>query len=100
MIKEISIKTKIIGENYPCFIIAEAGVNHNGDLRLAKKLIDEAKAAGADAIKFQTFKTEELVTLNAPKADYQKRTVSKLSQFDMLKSLEFSKDDFLILSNY
>ena len=56
-----------------CYIIAEIGVNHNGDLDLAKKMIDEAKAAGADAVKFQTFKAEALVTIGTPKVEYQKK---------------------------
>lgn len=71
------------------FIIAEAGVNHNGSIELAKKLIDVAVEAGVDAVKFQTFKTENLVSKNAEKADYQKVTTSKNeSQFDMIKKLE------------
>ena len=68
------------------FIIAEAGVNHNGDLILARKLIDAAVEAGADAIKFQTFKAENLVRVNAQKAEYQKNiTDPKESQLDMLR---------------
>lgn len=82
------------------FIIAEAGVNHNGSLKLAKKLVDLACAAGADAVKFQTFKTEELVTLSAPKAEYQKRTVPGKSQYEMLKKLELSQKDFVELFKY
>lgn len=71
------------------FIIAEAGVNHNGSIELAKKLIDAAVKAGADAVKFQTFKTENLVSKNAAKAEYQKNTTDKdESQFDMIKKLE------------
>lgn len=71
------------------FIIAEAGVNHNGSLEIAKKLIDIAKESGADAVKFQTFKAENLVSKNAEKADYQKRTTDQTeSQFAMLKKLE------------
>ena len=71
------------------FIIAEAGVNHNGSIELAKKLIDVASDAGADAVKFQTFKAENLVSKNAPKAAYQKETTDKEeSQFDMIKKLE------------
>lgn len=71
------------------FIIAEAGVNHNGSIELAKKLIDVAVEAGADAVKFQTFKTENLVSKNAKKAEYQKKTTdAKESQFDMIKKLE------------
>ena len=71
------------------FIIAEAGVNHNGSVELAKKLIDVASEAGVDAVKFQTFKTENLVSKNAQKADYQKETTDTTeSQFDMIKKLE------------
>ena len=71
------------------FIIAEAGVNHNGSTDLAKKLIDVAKEAGVDAVKFQTFKAKNLVSKNAQKADYQKETTGKQeSQFDMIKKLE------------
>lgn len=71
------------------FIIAEAGVNHNGDIETAKKLIDAAAVAGADAVKFQTFKAENLVCRNARKADYQMETTDRdESQFDMLKKLE------------
>ena len=75
------------------FIIAEAGVNHNGSIKLAKKLIDVAVESGADAVKFQTFKAENLVSKTAEKADYQKKTTSALeSQFDMLKKLELDID--------
>ncbi|SFV60268.1 Legionaminic acid synthase [hydrothermal vent metagenome] len=71
------------------FIIAEAGVNHNGSVRLAKKLIDVASEAKADAVKFQTFKTENVVSKNAQKAAYQKNTTDATeSQFDMIKKLE------------
>ena len=71
------------------FIIAEAGVNHNGSLEIAKKMIDVAVDAGADAVKFQTFKAEKLVCRNAQKAEYQKKTTDKNeSQFEMIKKLE------------
>ena len=71
------------------FIIAEAGVNHNGSLDLAKRLIEIAVDSGADAVKFQTFKAESLVSKNAQKADYQKQTTdASESQFDMIKKLE------------
>ena len=74
------------------FIIAEAGVNHNGSVDLAKKLIDVASEAGADAVKFQTFKTENLVSINAQKAEYQKKTTStEENQFEMIKKLELDK---------
>lgn len=75
------------------FIIAEAGVNHNGNIKLAKKLIDVASEAGADAVKFQTFKTESLVSISAQKASYQKETTdAQESQFTMLKKLELDSD--------
>jgi len=71
------------------FIIAEAGVNHNGSIKLAKQLIDVAAEAGADAVKFQTFTAENLVARNTQKAEYQKRTTdASESQFDMIKKLE------------
>mgnify|MGYP005633570453 CR=1 FL=1 len=71
------------------FIIAEAGVNHNGSIELAKQLIDVASNSGADAVKFQTFKAENLVSKNTQKAEYQKKTTDILeSQFDMIKKLE------------
>ena len=75
------------------FIIAEAGVNHNGSLAMAKQLIDAAVNAKADAVKFQTFCTEDLVSKNAPKAEYQsKKTTNHESQYEMLKSLELTED--------
>lgn len=76
------------------FIIAEAGVNHNGSIELAKKLIDVAVDAGVDAVKFQTFKTENLVSINAQKAEYQKENINDNdnSQFNMLKKLELDVD--------
>ena len=74
------------------FIIAEAGVNHNGSLKKVLKLIDVAASAGANAIKFQTFKAENLATDNAPKAEYQKyKSLKKETQFQMLKKLEFTE---------
>lgn len=83
------------------FIIAEAGVNHNGDIRLAKKLIDAAKSAGADAVKFQTFKAESVVSKLAQKAEYQKQTTgADESQLEMVKKLELSFCDFKELKKY
>lgn len=74
------------------FIIAEAGVNHNGDVKLAKRMIDAASSAGADAVKFQTFRAEFMVCANAQKAEYQKRGGgASESQHDMLRKLELSK---------
>ena len=76
-------------------IIAEAGVNHNGSLDLALKLCDAAKEAGADVVKFQTWKTEKIITHSVAQADYQSSNTGKTeSQFDMLKRLELSYDDF------
>jgi len=83
------------------FIIAEAGVNHNGSIDLAKKLIDVASDAGADAVKFQTFKAKNLATKNSEKANYQKNTTDKKeNQFSMLKKLELSKEMHIELINY
>jgi len=83
------------------FIIAEAGVNHNGDINLAYKLADVAKEAGADAVKFQTFKAENVVSKLADKAEYQKKTTgSDKSQLEMIKKLELSFDDFIKLKKY
>lgn len=93
------IRNKLIGEEEQCFIIAEAGVNHNGSINLAKRLIDAAKDAGADAVKFQTFKAEEIVSLKSKKADYQYRAKEK-TQYEMLKNLELSFDEFLELKKY
>ena len=82
-------------------IIAEAGVNHNGDIALAKKLVDVAYEAGADIVKFQTFKSENLVTKSASMAKYQmENTKKEESQYEMLKRLELSENDFLNLKSY
>lgn len=85
------------------FVIAEAGVNHNGSLELAKRMVDEALAFGADAIKFQSFKAKNLVTKFAKKAEYQKRNEllkENESQFLMLKRLELSENEQLEIYNY
>lgn len=83
------------------FIIAEAGVNHNGSIELAKKLIDVAVEAGADAVKFQTFKTENVISIYAPMADYQKKNLGvEKSQYEMVKELELSFEDFTELKRY
>jgi N,N'-diacetyllegionaminate synthase len=82
-------------------IIAEAGVNHNGDINLAKKLIDVAADAGVDYVKFQTWVTEEIVDVSAPKAEYQRSNDGEsTSQFEMLKRLELSYNDFKELKKY
>jgi len=85
----------------PVFIIAEAGVNHDGDVGEAKRLIDVAAQCGADAVKFQTFDVQALVTDDAPKADYQREvTGSTESQADMLHRLALSHDEFIALKEY
>ena len=83
------------------YIIAEAGVNHNGDIELAKKLIDEGAKAGVNAVKFQTFKAENLVTSTAAKADYQnKNDRSSETQFEMLRRLELTYEAFTELKQH
>ncbi len=86
------------------FVIAEAGVNHNGDVETAKKMIDAAVEAGADAIKFQTFKTEKLVCKSAPQAEYQIKNNSEeggtATQFDLLKKLEINREAHRELFDY
>lgn len=97
----IKIGDKLIGDEKPCFIIAEAGVNHDGDIEKAKRLIDIAKDANADAVKFQTWITEEIVTKSLKQAEYQAINTGKAeSQFDMIKRLELSFDDFRELKKY
>jgi len=91
--KEVEIAGRKIGPGHPCFIVAEAGVNHNGDVEMAKRLVDVAAEAGADAVKFQTFKAERVVSATAPKAEYQVETTgSSESQLEMLRPLELSRE--------
>ena len=83
------------------YFIAEIGVNHNGSLKLAKKMIKEAKKAGANAVKFQTFKADLLASPRTPKVKYQRSTTSKKeSHYDMLKSLELSEKNHHVLKNF
>ena len=97
----IHIGDKIISKDSPTFIIAEAGVNHGGDMNLAKELVDIAAEAGADAVKFQAFKTENLILENVDKANYQQKTTDHTeSQYDMLKKLEISTEQNLELKAY
>lgn len=97
----IPIYNKYIAENEQTFIIAEAGVNHNGDMNLAKEMIDVAVEAGADAVKFQMFKAEHLILKEIEKAPYQKLTTSSAeTQYDMLKRLEVSKAQTAELMDY
>jgi N-acetylneuraminate synthase/N,N'-diacetyllegionaminate synthase len=101
MVKSIKIQGKSIGHEQDCFIIAEAGVNHNGDLNMAKKLVDSAVDACADAIKFQTYKTENIVSPFAGKVPYQiDNSTEGESQFEMLKTLELSFTAFRELIDY
>ena len=95
---DIKIADRTLGSK--SFIIAEAGVNHNGSVELAKKLVDAAKEAGADAVKFQTFKTKNLVTKNARKAEYQIKNSGEESQYKMIKKLELSPDEFWEIAKY
>lgn len=89
----------MIGNN--TLIIAEAGVNHNGDVNIAKKLCLAAKDAGADVVKFQTWVTEKIITQNVDQAEYQRENTGRNeSQFDMLKSLELSYDEFREVKAY
>lgn len=98
---KIRINNRLIGYGESCFVIAEAGVNHNGSLDLAKKLIDTARDAGADAVKFQTFKSDKLALPDTEKAEYQKKNTGKEeNQYQMLKKLELEEKDFIELSNY
>lgn len=98
----MKIGNKIVEKNSSsCFIIAEAGVNHNGDVKIAKKLVDMAKDAGADAVKFQTYKAEKLTTKYAEMANYQRDNLGKKdAQFNMLKKLELSYKEFIELKEY
>jgi len=101
MKKTITIGEKCIGNDQPCFIIAEAGVNHNGSLAMAKKLVDVAVRAKADAVKFQTAKAEEVVIDNVEIADYAKRNMGKnTTQLAMIKKLVLPYNDFIILERY
>ena len=97
----VNIAGRLIGPEHPCFIIAEAGVNHNGSLELACELVEIAAFAGADAVKFQTFKAENVVTRDAPKAAYQQgSTDEKETHFEMVKRLELSANDHRKLIEY
>ncbi|MFH1247253.1 MAG: N-acetylneuraminate synthase family protein, partial [Candidatus Micrarchaeota archaeon] len=95
--KKFKIGNREIGEGCPTFIIAEAGSNHNRDISLAKKLIDAAAEAGADAVKFQLFKADKLYVPSAGSADYLKNNTSI---FDIIKSMEMPYDWLPELSEY
>lgn len=101
MVKSIQVGDRFIGLDHPCFLIAEAGVNHNGDPSLAKRLVDAAVDSGVDAVKFQTFKAEKLALSTAPLAPYQKKNIGgSQSQFEMLKSLELPSSFYKELKCY
>ena len=90
-----------IGPGHPPLVIAEAGVNHNGDLGLARQLVDAARQAGAGAVKFQTFRSESVVSPLARQATYQQvNTGVTESQLEMVRRLELTADDTRRLSNY
>lgn len=88
---------RVIGPDQPCFVIAEAGVNHNGSLELALKLAEAAKAAGADMVKFQAFDADLLVAEGAEKAGYQKQTTGAGDQRSMLRALQLNESQFAAL---
>jgi len=101
--KEFRLGGRLVGAGHPVYIIAEAGVNHNGQLGLAKKLIDAACEAGADAVKFQTFKAENLNTRSAPKAAYHIETTgsdAEQSWFELLKTQELTAEMHRELIDY
>ncbi|WP_164662017.1 N-acetylneuraminate synthase family protein [Tropicibacter sp. Alg240-R139] len=94
MSASIELGGRRVSADDPCYVIAEVGVNHNGDADLAHKMIDAAKEAGADAVKFQTYKTDALITANTKKADYQTGTTGEGSQDAMLRKLELPQEVF------
>lgn len=100
-VDSVGISEFAVGPGSPCFIIAEAGVNHNGNPDTAKRMIDAAVAARADAVKFQTFQTARILTALAPKAEYQRKATGATgSQFDMVKQLELGTEAHRELKRY
>ena len=100
MSASIQLGTRRISAVDPCYIIAEVGVNHNGSVSFAHKMIDSAKEAGADAVKFQAYKTDALITENTEKAEYQTETTGAGSQDDMLRQLELPSEAFWELAKH
>lgn len=101
MVNRIEIGGRVLGRGAPCFVIAEAGVNHNGDVALGRALIDAGAEAGADAVKFQSFNADRLAIEQAPKAEYQKRAGNEAeTQLEMLKRLELTPELHLELMEY
>ncbi len=100
MIASIKLGERRISADDPCYVIAEIGVNHNGSAELAHKMIDAAKEAGADAVKFQTYKTDALITADTKKADYQTSTTGDGSQDEMLRRLELPQEVFAELAKH
>ena len=96
---KVELGNGYIGDEERIFIIAEIGVNHNGDVNLAKKMIEAAAKSGADAVKFQTFIAEDMVTKDTKKAKYQEKNSKGSSQIEMIKELELNEDEFFKLSN-
>ena len=100
-IQSIQIGERLVGDLCPCYLIAEIGINHNGDPDLGMDLIRAAHIAGADAVKFQTWITEEIITHSVPMPEYQKNVpgVSN-AQFDLIARYELSRDDLRDLAGY
>lgn len=97
---ELQISGRRIAADAPTYVIAEIGVNHNGDAALAHKMIDAAKQTGADAVKFQTYRTQDLVLESSAKAEYQTQTTGLGNQFDMLRALELPFEVFADLRDH
>ena len=100
MSAHIKLGDRRISAEDTCYVIAEVGVNHNGNAELAHKMIDAAKDAGADAVKFQTYKTDALITANTKKADYQTGTTGEGTQDAMLRKLELPQEVFAELATH
>lgn len=95
-----TINNRMIGDDCEPYVVAEAGVNHNGDIEIAKRLAREAKEAGADAIKFQTFQAETLATTYAETAAYQRQRTAEVSQREMLKRLELKRSQHIEIMQF